>query len=76
VARFSDGRGLAPIGVVEVDARAERPAKALDSLNEGAAGANEHVIGGRGCDQPEGLAEALGCAVGAPRNNQDAASGV
>jgi hypothetical protein len=45
-------------------------------LNEGAAGSNEHVIGGRGCDQPEGSAEALGCAVGAPRNNQDAASGV
>jgi hypothetical protein len=46
-ARFGDGGGLTPIGVVEVDAPI-RPAKAFDSLNEGAAGASERVDGGRG----------------------------
>ena len=75
MARFSDGGGLAPIGVVEVDARGTT-GECARRVDEGAAGANEHVIGGRGCDQPEGLAEALGCAVGAPRNNQNGASGV
>jgi hypothetical protein len=55
---------------------AARPVKGFDTLNEGAAGANERVDGGRGVGQPEGLVEALGGAVGAPRNNQDAVSGV
>jgi hypothetical protein len=52
--------------------RAERPAKAFDSLNEGAAGAGERVEADAGCGQPEGLVEALGCAVGAQPNNLDA----
>jgi len=50
--------------------------KAPGRLNEGGDGANSRVDGGCAGSQLESLAEALGYAVGPPRNNEDAVGGV